>query len=50
MGVVRSANAATGAFKDPKLPRPLAMTFTQAIQALAEDNSSLHAASGRPVA
>ena len=29
---------------------PLAMTFTESIQALAQDNCSLYAASGRPVA
>jgi hypothetical protein len=29
---------------------PLAMTFTESIQQLAQDNCSLYAASGRPVA
>jgi hypothetical protein len=33
-----------------RLQRPLAMTFTESIQQLAEDNCPLSAASGRPVA
>jgi hypothetical protein len=55
MYMVTGVNAATDTFtiRNPwnsAYTGPLAMTFTESIQQLAQDNCSLYAASGRPVA
>jgi hypothetical protein len=55
MYMVTGINAATDTFTienpwNTAYSGPLAMTFTESIQALAQDNCSLYAASGRPVA
>jgi Calpain family cysteine protease len=55
MYMITGVNAATDTFTiqnpwNSAYSGPLAMTFTESIQALAQDNCSLYAASGRPVA
>ena len=55
MYMVTGVNAATDTFTiqnpwNSAYTGPLAMTFTESIQQLAQDNCSLYAASGRPVA
>jgi Calpain family cysteine protease len=55
MYMVTGVNAATDTFTiqnpwNSAYSGPLAMTFTESIQSLAQDNCSLYAASGRPVA
>jgi Calpain family cysteine protease len=55
MYMVVGVNASTDTFTiqnpwNSAYSGPLAMTFTESIQALAQDNCSLYAASGRPVA
>ena len=55
MYMVTGVNAATDTFTiqnpwNSAYSGPLAMTFTESIQQLAQDNCSLYAASGRPVA
>jgi hypothetical protein len=55
MYMITGVNAATGTLTiqnpwNSAYSGPLAMTFTESIQALAQDNCSLYAASGRPVA
>ena len=55
MYMITGVNAATDAFTiqnpwNTAYSGPLAMSFTEAIQELAQDNCALYATNGRPVA